>query len=116
MQSFCCCAEVHKVHVDLSKSLLCCRSVVGLNVFGLMVTQTLGSVFRAVLLTTRTASVRFRAECGLSGSVSQPKTKMSTVHAACRVPGVSMRHAVSLAYEAALLRCADDSESESHCR
>ena len=33
-------------------------SVVGLNVFGLMVTQTLGSVFRAVLLTTRTASVR----------------------------------------------------------
>jgi hypothetical protein len=33
-------------------------SVVGLNVFGLMVTQTLGSVFRAVLLTTRTATVR----------------------------------------------------------
>eukprot|EP00884_Botryococcus_braunii_P001948 jgi/Botrbrau1/11754/Bobra.0195s0079.1 len=32
-------------------------SVVGLNVFGLYVTQTLGSVFRAVLLTTRTASV-----------------------------------------------------------
>ena len=33
-------------------------SVVGLNVFGLMVAQVLGSVFRAVLLTTRTASVR----------------------------------------------------------
>lgn len=32
-------------------------SVVGLNVFGLYVTQTLGSVFRAVLLTTRTATV-----------------------------------------------------------
>ncbi|KAK9918918.1 hypothetical protein WJX75_008024 [Coccomyxa subellipsoidea] len=32
-------------------------SVVGLNVFGLMVTQVLGSVFRAVMLTARTASV-----------------------------------------------------------
>lgn len=31
--------------------------VVGLNVFGLMVTQVLGSVFRAVMLTARTASV-----------------------------------------------------------
>lgn len=31
--------------------------VVGLNVFGLMVTTRLGSVFRAVLLTARTASV-----------------------------------------------------------
>ncbi|KAK9828122.1 hypothetical protein WJX81_007423 [Elliptochloris bilobata] len=38
-------------------NLLFFWSVVGLNVFGLMVTQTLGSVFRAVLLTTRTASV-----------------------------------------------------------
>lgn len=34
-------------------------SVVGLNVFGLMVTQVLGSVFRAVMLTARTASVSF---------------------------------------------------------
>ena len=33
-------------------------SVVGLNIFGLMVTNHLGSVFRAVLLTSRTASVR----------------------------------------------------------
>ena len=51
-------------------------SVVGLNVFGLLVTQVLGSVFRAVMLTARTASVRltinflkpeaFRA-CGLLG-------------------------------------------------
>lgn len=32
-------------------------SVVGLNVFGLLVTQVLGSVFRAVMLTARTASV-----------------------------------------------------------
>ncbi|EIE19006.1 hypothetical protein COCSUDRAFT_83596 [Coccomyxa subellipsoidea C-169] len=32
-------------------------SVVGLNVFGLMVTQVLGSVFRAVMLTARTASL-----------------------------------------------------------
>jgi len=32
-------------------------SVVGLNIFGLMVTSQLGSVFRAVLLTSRTASV-----------------------------------------------------------
>lgn len=32
-------------------------SVVGLNIFGLMVTQVLGSVFRAVMLTARTASV-----------------------------------------------------------
>lgn len=32
-------------------------SVVGLNVFGLLVTASLGSVFRAVLMTTRTASV-----------------------------------------------------------
>ena len=32
-------------------------SVLGLNVFGLLVTSTLGSVFRAVLLTSRTALV-----------------------------------------------------------
>lgn len=32
-------------------------SAVGLNIFGLMVTSRLGSVFRAVLLTARTASV-----------------------------------------------------------
>lgn len=32
-------------------------SVTGLNIFGLMVTNQLGSVFRAVLLTSRTASV-----------------------------------------------------------
>ena len=32
-------------------------SVVGMNVFGLIVTRRLGSVFRAVLLTARTASV-----------------------------------------------------------
>jgi hypothetical protein len=32
--------------------------VVGLNIFGLLVTQILGSVFRAVMLTARTASVR----------------------------------------------------------
>ena len=32
-------------------------SVVGLNIFGLMVTSRLGSVFRAVLLTSRTALV-----------------------------------------------------------
>ena len=32
-------------------------SVVGLNIFGLIVTQILGSVFRAVMLTARTASV-----------------------------------------------------------
>ena len=38
-------------------------SVVGLNVFGLMVTQVLGSVFRAVMLTARTASVRHPAQC-----------------------------------------------------
>ena len=34
-------------------------SVVGLNIFGLMVTSRLGSVFRAVLLTSRTALVSF---------------------------------------------------------
>ncbi len=34
--------------------------VVGLNIFGLLVTQILGSVFRAVMLTARTASVRPR--------------------------------------------------------
>lgn len=33
-------------------------SVIGLNIFGLMVTNHLGSVFRAVLLTSRTALVR----------------------------------------------------------
>ncbi len=38
-------------------NLLFFWSVVGLNVFGLMVTQVLGSVFRAVMLTARTASV-----------------------------------------------------------
>lgn len=32
-------------------------SVIGLNIFGLMVTRRLGSVFRAVLLTSRTAAV-----------------------------------------------------------
>ena len=32
-------------------------SVVGLNITGLLVTNQLGSVFRAVLLTSRTASV-----------------------------------------------------------
>ena len=36
-------------------------SVVGLNIFGLQVTQILGSVFRAVMLTARTASVRSAA-------------------------------------------------------
>ena len=35
-------------------------SVVGLNIFGLLVTQILGSVFRAVMLTARTASVQPR--------------------------------------------------------
>ena len=34
-------------------------SVVGLNISGLLVTSQLGSVFRAVLLTSRTASVNF---------------------------------------------------------
>lgn len=38
-------------------------SVVGLNVFGLMVTQVLGSVFRAVMLTARTASVSHPSQC-----------------------------------------------------
>ena len=40
--------------------------VIGLNVFGLLVTRSLGSVFRAVLLTTRTASVSVKlgkADC-----------------------------------------------------
>ena len=41
-----------------SVNLLFFWSVVGLNVFGLLVTQVLGSVFRAVMLTARTASVR----------------------------------------------------------
>jgi hypothetical protein len=36
-------------------------SVVGMNVFGLFVTLTLGSVFRAVLLTARTALVSLPA-------------------------------------------------------
>ncbi|CAK0786481.1 hypothetical protein CVIRNUC_009694 [Coccomyxa viridis] len=40
-----------------SVNLLFFWSVVGLNVFGLLVTQVLGSVFRAVMLTARTASV-----------------------------------------------------------
>ena len=62
MQPSCCCVKRYKVCGKKKNSVLCCRSVVGLNVFGLMVTQTLGSVFRAVLLTTRTASVRSMAE------------------------------------------------------
>lgn len=44
-------------------SVLFFWSVVGLNVFGLMVTQVLGSVFRAVMLTARTASVRSTTLC-----------------------------------------------------
>ncbi len=54
-------------------------SVVGLNVFGLMVTQTLGSVFRAVLLTTRTATVR---------PAGRPARRSAAVQApACRADG-----------------------------
>ena len=37
-------------------------SVVGLNITGLLVTNQLGSVFRAVLLTSRTASVSFERQ------------------------------------------------------
>lgn len=74
-----------------------CRSVVGLNVFGLMVTQTLGSVFRAVLLTTRTASVRSRAELVFSAlSFSQAQAKTLGVQAACRILEVCLRHAMLL--------------------
>ena len=71
--------------------------MVGLNVFGLMVTQTLGSVFRAVLLTTRTASVRSRAEC----IHDEPQGRVCKLRAV--FSNACLRHAVPLAYEAALL-------------
>ena len=48
-----------------SVNLLFFWSVVGLNVFGLLVTQVLGSVFRAVMLTARTASVRLLSTSSL---------------------------------------------------
>ena len=46
-------------------------SVVGLNVFGLMVTSRLGSVFRAVLLTSRTALVSLLASPPANASRGQ---------------------------------------------
>ena len=54
-------------------------SVVGMNVFGLFVTSRLGSVFRAVLLTARTASV------GGAALATQPcRRPMSPDSGGCR--------------------------------
>lgn len=50
-------------------------SVVGLNIFGLMVTEQLGSVFRAVLLTTRTVSVSFTV-CSLLSAIGRCTGKL----------------------------------------
>lgn len=54
-------------------------SVIGLNVFGVAVTCTLGSVFRAVLLTSRTALVS--ESCPTGSAPSQPPSMLKQVTA-----------------------------------
>ena len=87
-----------------SVNLLFFWSVVGLNVFGLLVTQVLGSVFRAVMLTARTASVRPTVSFLKSGKF--PKRllcralRLALAHAHCSPDSVSKVSQYALAKNA----------------
>ena len=57
-------------------------SVVGLNITGLLVTNQLGSVFRAVLLTSRTASVAYSPQATITSLQFTLNMQADTVSAA----------------------------------